>query len=450
VLALAGLAALAVVAGCGHSTSSTRPQGAGFGTVTLRMTDAPAAFDHIFLDVQEVWVHRLNDGTAGDTLCRRDDPEDHGDDLKIATSRMRRSSIQDGGDGEGDGGGGDGHGGGGHGGGGHGGGGGGDGDHNPADSLGNCADREDDDNGAWHRLDATPGVYDLLDLKNGVFKTLAVGDVPAGTYDQVRLKLGSNNTIVVDGVTHPLKVPSGQESGYKLFGRFEVPVGGTVDIGIDFDAARSVHETGNGMWILRPVARIIPVQTSGGIHGTVSPASATSWVYAMMGADTVTSTMTAGDGSFTLSLLAAGDYAVHIVPTVTGFRDTTLSPVHVTAGQTTELGTIDLTGTPPPPGRLVGVVMPDSFVTQAFLLQSGTRKDSTATGSGGHFAFENLVAGTYDLHLVPQHAGFRDTTLAGLAVHSGATTDVGTVALDTTGAALRSASTARLFRLRRR
>jgi hypothetical protein len=270
--------------------------------------------------------------------------------------------------------------------------------------------------------------------------------VPAGTYDQVRLKLGPNNTIVVDGVTHALKVPSGQESGYKLFGRFEVPVEGAVDIGIDFDAARSVHETGSGMWILRPVARIVPVQVTGSIHGTVSPASATSWVYAMVGADTVTSTMTGSDGGFTLALLPEGDYAVHIVPTVEGFRDTTLSPVHVMAGQTTELGTVDLTGTPPPPGRLIGIVLPDSFVTQAFLLQSGAKKDSTDTGAGGHFAFENLVAGTYDLHLVPQHAGFRDTTLAGLAVHSGATTDIGTVALDTTGTALRSATTLRLFR----
>jgi hypothetical protein len=223
-----------------------------------------------------------------------------------------------------------------------------------------------------------------------------------------------------------------------------------VDIGIDFDAARSVHETGNGMWILRPVARIFPIQSTGSIHGTVSPAADTSWVFAMMGADTVTSTMTGGDGSFTLSLLPAGDYAVHIVPIVAGVRDTTLSPVHVMAGQTTELGTIMLGVTPPPPGRLIGVVMPDTFTTQAFLLQSGAKKDSTATGAGGHFAFENLLAGTYDLHLVPQHAGFRDTTLAGLMVHSGATTDVGTVMLDTTGTALRSATTARLFRQPRR
>jgi hypothetical protein len=208
-----------------------------------------------------------------------------------------------------------------------------------------------------------------------------------------------------------------------------VPIDGTVDIGIDFDAARSVHETGNGTWILRPVARIFPIQTTGSIHGTVSPAADTSWVFAMMGADTVTSTRTGGDGSFTLSLLPAGDYAVHIVPVAAGVHDTTLSPVHVTAGQTTELGTIVLGGTPPSPGRLIGVVMPDTFTTQAFLLQSGAQKDSTATDAGGHFAFENLAAGTYDLHLVPQHAGFRDTTLAGLTVHSGATTDVGTIDL---------------------
>jgi Domain of unknown function (DUF4382) len=411
VLALAALGALALVAGCGRSIAPVAPKTSGFGAISMRLTDAPASFDHIFLDVTEVWVHRVDDRTPGDTLCHckdcdRDDSEGDGENDHEDNGHHQHHHR--------------------------------------------CAHREFEGNGVWHQLDVSPGIYDLLDLRNGVFRTLAVGSVPAGTYDQVRLKLAADNTIVVGGVTYPLKVPSGQESGYKLFGRFVVPVDGTVDVGIDLDAARSVHPTGSGKWILIPVARIFPIQTTGSIHGTVSPAAATSWVYAMSGADTVTSTMTSGNGSFTLALLPPGDYAVHIVPTVLagatkgdhaspgresviipgqGFRDTTLSPVHVTAGQTTELGTIVLGTTAPLPGRLIGVVLPDSFTTRAFLLQSGVQKDSTSTGAGGHFAFENLSAGSYDLHLVPGNPGFRDTTLTGFAVSSGATTDIGTVAL---------------------
>jgi hypothetical protein len=335
----------------------------------VKLTDAPAAYDHIFLDVQEVWVHRVDDGISADTLGAGPNP-----------LGRRHASPQG-------------------------------------------------DYGVWYKLQAAAGIYDLLDLRNGIFATLAVGSVPAGTYDQARLKLGPDNTIVVDGVTSALKVPSGQQSGYKLFGRFEVPLNGAVEVGIDFDAARSIHETGNGTWILLPVTRIVPIQTAGNIHGTVSPASATSWVYAVMGADTVTSTLTNGYGGFTLSLLAAGDYAVHIVPTVPGFTDTTLSPVHVVAGQTTELGTIALGGTSPVPGRLIGVVMPDNFTTRVFLLESGSAKDSMDTGAGGTFAFENVTAGTYDLYLAPQSAGYSATTLTGLLVSAGATTDIGTVNL---------------------
>ena len=289
VLTLGALSALALLAGCGRSIAPVQPKSSGFGTVSLTLVDGPAQFDHIYLDVTEVWVHRLDDQTVGNATSG----EDSG-----PNSLQRRG-----------------------------------------------AHPQSDDRGSWHQLEAATGTYDLLDLENNVLKTLAVGSVPSGTYDQVRLKLGADNTIVVDGVTYPLKVPSGQESGYKLYGLFEVPVDGTVNIGIDFNPALSVHQTGSGTWMLVPSARIVPIQTTGNIHGTVSPASATSTVYAMMGADTVTSTLTGGDGGFTLSLLPEGDYAVHIVPTIGGLRDTTLSPVHVTVGQTTELGTIEIGGT---------------------------------------------------------------------------------------------------------
>jgi hypothetical protein len=369
VLTLSALTVLAVLAGCGHSTVPIQPKSSGYGTVSVKLTDAPADVDRILLDVSQVWVHRVNNGTPVDTSGSGDD----------ASLRDRHATP--------------------------------------------LADYD----GVWYQLSATSGVYDLLDLTNGIFKTLAVGSVPAGTYDQVRLKLGPNNSIVVKGVTHPLKVPSGQQAGFQLYGLFDVPIDGTVEVGIDFDAARSVHETGSGVWIMTPMARIVPIRTAGSIHGTVSPASATSWVYAMMGSDTVTSTRTGADGGFTLSLLAEGDYAVHIVPTVAGFDDVTLSPVHVASGQTTDVGTIALGGAQP--GRLIGMVTPNNFTTRAYLLQSGSAKDSIDTGAGGSFAFENVAAGTYDVHLVPQNASFLDTTLTGLLVSPGATTDVGTVAL---------------------
>ncbi|HZG00585.1 MAG TPA: DUF4382 domain-containing protein, partial [Chitinophagales bacterium] len=67
-------------------------------------------------------------------------------------------------------------------------------------------------NGGWIELDGYPGIYNLLDLTNGIDTLIADDSIPAGTISQVRLKLGSNNTIMVDSVIYPLEVPSGYTS----------------------------------------------------------------------------------------------------------------------------------------------------------------------------------------------------------------------------------------------
>jgi len=183
--------------------------------------------------------------------------------------------------------------------------------------------------------------YNLVALQNGVFTTLGLAhDIPAGSYDQIRLVLGDGSNVVQDGVADPLTVPSGMQSGIKVKGSFDVPAGGTVDVIIDFDAARSIHDTGNGKHILRPVLRFEQVSLTGAIHGALDPATEAE-VHAIMGADSV-STIPGADGGFTLAALPEGTYSVSI-DVVAGFRDTTLTGVVVTRGHTTELGTITLT-----------------------------------------------------------------------------------------------------------
>ena len=60
------------------------------------------------------------------------------------------------------------------------------------------------------------GVYDLLELTGGASVILADDEIPAGRISQIRLVLGDNNTVVVDGQTFPLSTPSAQQSGLKL------------------------------------------------------------------------------------------------------------------------------------------------------------------------------------------------------------------------------------------
>ncbi len=194
----------------------------------------------------------------------------------------------------------------------------------------------------WEILSDTPATYDLLTLRNGVFTTIAQGLVPAGHYTQIRLKLGAGSNVVVDGVTYPLRVPSGLQSGYKLVGEFDVPAGGLLELALDFDAARSVHQTGAGEYLLKPTVRVMPTYDVGGIRGTIVPDSTAAWVHVIAGTDTIATTSPALDGAFAVMLLKAGAYDVAIHPAA-GYRDTLLVGVMVAAQSITELGEVVLT-----------------------------------------------------------------------------------------------------------
>jgi hypothetical protein len=198
-----------------------------------------------------------------------------------------------------------------------------------------------DSSGGWETLNHDSTTYDLLALRNGVFAALGSGLVPAGHYTQVRLKLSDGSTVVVDGATYPLVVPSGLQSGFKLVGEFDVPAGGLVDLVIDFDAARSVHLTGSGRYMLKPTARVMTVSTAGAISGHVVPDSIATQVFAIAGAETLQTGSTSA-GHFLLGALPAGSYTVAFHPAA-GWRDTSLTGVAVSAGATTDVGDVALT-----------------------------------------------------------------------------------------------------------
>jgi hypothetical protein len=117
-----------------------------------------------------------------------------------------------------------------------------------------------------------------------------------------------------------------------------------VDLALDFDAAKSIHVTGNGRYMLRPTVKVIPVMAVGNIDGTISPVVGAS-VFAISGTDTVASTSPDTTGFFMFSMLTSGSYNVAVHPD-TGFFDTTLTGIMVMPQATTHLGTITLTHKP--------------------------------------------------------------------------------------------------------
>ena len=114
---------------------------------------------------------------------------------------------------------------------------------------------EGDGDDQWIELETNAGVYNLLDLQNGVTTPLAEGPLPGNRVKEIRVVLGSQNDIVIAGETFPLTTPSAQSSGIKI--KVDKAFQSAIEeLVIDFDAALSVHLTGNGMYILNPVIRV--------------------------------------------------------------------------------------------------------------------------------------------------------------------------------------------------
>jgi hypothetical protein len=108
----------------------------------------------------------------------------------------------------------------------------------------------------WIELNTFTGMYNLLELQDGVDTMLVTDDIPSGVLKEIRLVLSEDNYVVVEGDTMPLTIPSGQSSGLKVKVNQIIEPGADVDMLLDFDAEASVHVTGNGKYMMRPVVRL--------------------------------------------------------------------------------------------------------------------------------------------------------------------------------------------------
>jgi hypothetical protein len=150
--------------------------------------------------------------------------------------------------------------------------GGGDGDSQDGDEHGEADHEDGDEHGdadaeeGWTSVGTEAATYDLLTLQDSVTALLGETLLEAGTISQIRLVLDAENpgSVVVDGQSYPLTVPSGSESGLKLSGDIELASGTTTTVVLDFDAEQSIVATGNGEYKLKPVLSISSVTTEEG------------------------------------------------------------------------------------------------------------------------------------------------------------------------------------------
>ncbi len=105
----------------------------------------------------------------------------------------------------------------------------------------------------WQSIPVTDSIYDLLLLRDSANAALGTIVLPASKLSQIRLILGTQNTVMVDSVIHPLALSSQDETGLKLNVNQTLVAGAVYNLVIDFDADQSVHLLGNGTYKLKPV-----------------------------------------------------------------------------------------------------------------------------------------------------------------------------------------------------
>lgn len=275
-IALASLLMLITVVSCTNENDKLEKDGTA--TIQLKLTDAPALeYDAVYIDIQGVRV-----GVA-DEYFYDDDPY-----------------IDD-----------------------------------DADDLDEYKDVE------WVDLVLNnPGLYNLLDYRNGETVMLAGGDIPAGKISQVRLLLGDESHVVIDGVEHPLKTPSAQTSGLK-FNLHDVLMPDLMySFVIDFDASRSVVKTGNDKYILKPVIRTYADAFGGTIKGFALPADSVAYVQIINDEDTLIS-LPEDNGLFLFAGLDDDEWDLTIFADTTGiYKDTLIYDIDVEDGKVVDLGEI--------------------------------------------------------------------------------------------------------------
>lgn len=191
-------------------------------------------------------------------------------------------------------------------------------------------------------LNINAGVYNLLDFVNGIDTLIASGSIQAGTITQIRLILGSNNSIKVNGVTYPLSTPSAQQSGLKLLVNKTLAPGIAYMLLLDFDAQQSIVEQGNGQYSLKPVIRVVNATgLNGSIVGSISPSSIITALSAVDAGGIAYGTFSDSTGSFLIPGIPAGTYTLYVNPPAPFLPDTLLN-VAVANGQLTDVGQIVL------------------------------------------------------------------------------------------------------------
>ncbi len=189
----------------------------------------------------------------------------------------------------------------------------------------------------------------LLELTNGVSEMLLDTEIPAGSYDLFRVYVKGINVVLNDEQSskYDLKVPSGEQSGIKVFIKPDLVITGglSADLLFDFDVSRSFIPRGNirkmdsfNGFNFKPVIKVSNLTTTGTLYGMASTeegeASGVEITVSQDG-EIITTSSTDASGGYMIMGLEEGMY--DIKAELVDFEAITAEGVVITAGNKTRL-----------------------------------------------------------------------------------------------------------------
>jgi hypothetical protein len=191
--------------------------------------------------------------------------------------------------------------------------------------------------------------FNLLDLRNGITADLVDTVIEAGNYDLIRVYVDQAGIVVIGEESYNLKVPSGPQTGIKIFVEPSLRVVGglTTEVLLDFNVEKSFILKGNmdspaGIkgFNFKPVIRAVNNTTAGTVDGMVMNSdTALEFAYVLMEQvveqDTfeITSASTDEEGYYAMPGIQAGLYTLSA--TLDGFDTVTFEGVEVVEGNLT-------------------------------------------------------------------------------------------------------------------
>ena len=210
--------------------------------------------------------------------------------------------------------------------------------------IDNDDDHEDHDQfGKWDTLTITPGVYNIMKLRNGIDALLGTANLPKGTIRKIRITLGTSNSVIVAGVSHPLNLYPGTNNYVyiKIDDEDEDDFGNNQSsIWLDFNICESIIQD-NGQYYLKPAIKPFGMQDFGEIEGKVLPHDAHPLVKVYNSTDTSIAIPEEDDGEYKIRGLKEGTYNL-LFKASNGYKDSLLTNIQVHKGQETKVALVTL------------------------------------------------------------------------------------------------------------